>query len=258
MNLSKLVQGKKLTEVEQNVLDYIMEHIDTVLSEGVRAIARKNYTSTSTIMRLSHKLGYSGYVDMCYKLRALMQGPEKQVEESTHLLTGFNLDTLMEYNHYDMLKKCAKLLAQQDDGFIFIYATGFSAIIGDYFANKLINMGRPCLFASGRDSSRFFENSLEKMSLFLCVSKSGETGLVRDKIKTAKENGIPTVAITGDRPNSVSEYADIWFRVLDVSKLDYDNVTPNIFFPLAMMLTELLAYEYHRLCLSQQNGTENG
>ena len=80
------------------------------------------------------------------------------------------------------------------------------------------------------------------------MSKSGETALVRDKIKTAQENGIPTVAITGERPNSISQYADLWFRVEDPCKLDDQNVRPNTFFLYFLMLTELIAYEYHRLC----------
>ena len=57
-----------------------------------------------------------------------------------------------------------------------------------------------------------------------------------------------TVAITGERPNSISQYADLWFRVEDPCKLDDQNVRPNTFFPQALMLTELIAYEYHRLC----------
>lgn len=60
MDLTKLVQGKNLTENEQAVLEYLMVHLDTALSQGVRSIARDNYTSTSTIMRLAKKLGYSG------------------------------------------------------------------------------------------------------------------------------------------------------------------------------------------------------
>ncbi len=35
MNLTKLTQGKNLTESEQMVLDYLMENMDTVLSQGV-------------------------------------------------------------------------------------------------------------------------------------------------------------------------------------------------------------------------------
>lgn len=257
VDIKKLIQDKKLTDAERQVLLYILDHLDEALAQGVRDIARQNYTSTSTIMRLSHKMGYAGFVDMCYKLRTLTQKHTEQISEAQNFLDGFNLDSLLEYNSYDQLQECARYIAGLNRKFLFVYATGFSGLVGDYLAKKLTNMGRLCLFASGGDSVGVFENSLDSMGLFLCVSKSGETDLVRDKIKTARENGVPTVAITGERPNSVSQYADLWFRVEDYCKLDDQNVRPNTFFPQALMLTELIAYEYHRLCISQnENETD--
>lgn len=66
MNIEKITQGKNLTDTERTVLEYILDHLDTVQTEGVRGVARANYTSTSTIMRLARKMNYSGFVDMCY------------------------------------------------------------------------------------------------------------------------------------------------------------------------------------------------
>lgn len=55
VDLSKLTAGKNLTEVEDSVLRYIIEHMDSMLKMGVRGVAKENYTSTSTIMRLTKK-----------------------------------------------------------------------------------------------------------------------------------------------------------------------------------------------------------
>ena len=63
--------------------------------------------------------------------------------------------------------------------------------------------------------------------MFIGISKSGGDIFGADKIKTAQENGIFTVAITGDHENSVGQFADIWFRVEDLWKLDDLNVMPN-------------------------------
>ena len=68
IDLSKLTDGKNLSEMEKTVLYYIVEHIDEVLKMGVRGVAKENFTSSSTITRLTKKLGYSGFVDMYYKL----------------------------------------------------------------------------------------------------------------------------------------------------------------------------------------------
>lgn len=65
VNIEKITQGKNLTDTEQTVLEYILDQLDTVQTEGVRGVARANYTSTSTIMRLARKMDYSGFVDAC-------------------------------------------------------------------------------------------------------------------------------------------------------------------------------------------------
>lgn len=250
MNLTKLIQGRNLTENERMVLAYLMEHLDTALSQGVRSIAQENYTSTSTIMRLARKLGYSGFADMCYNLRAMAEEPERAMAKEQDFLTEFCQSSILSYDTYANLKVFTKHMVHSKGGLIFIYATGFSATIGTYMARKLVNMGLRCMFASGEDSVGMFENNLEQMGSFFCISKSGETTLVRDKIKIARENGIFTAAITCERENSVSRFADVWFRVEDLCKLDDLNTLPNTFFPQAMMLVELIAYEYLRRCKS--------
>ena len=252
--LEKLIHDKGLTETEAAVLGYIVENLDHVLAQGVRGVARANFTSTSTIMRLAKKMGYAGFVDMCYKLRTLVEVPRETEQENADFLHNFGAAPLLNYNTYTQVKSCAQQIIRQQEETIFVYGTGFSGTVGEYLYRKLINMGKHCLFASGADSVGIFENSLDRMGMFFCISKSGETALVRDKIKTARENGVFTVAITGDQVNSVGQFADIWFRVEDLWKLDDLNVMPNTFFPQTMMLMELIAYEYRRLCKTDNDG----
>ena len=107
MNLVKLVQDKNLTDTEQQVLEYIVGNLDTALSQGVRAIAHANYTSTSTIMRLAKKMGYGGFVDMCYRLRPLVEEPQRLASEGQTFLASFSASSLLYYNPYDLLKSFA-------------------------------------------------------------------------------------------------------------------------------------------------------
>lgn len=60
IDIEKLTCGIQLTDIERNVLEYLLTHLDQALKLGVRGVARENFTSTSTVMRLSRKLGYNG------------------------------------------------------------------------------------------------------------------------------------------------------------------------------------------------------
>lgn len=247
IDLRKLTEGKNLTEIETDVLKYIISHLDIALKIGVRGVAKENFTSTSTIMRLTKKLGYNGFVDMYYRLLPLVGQDEKRAETDMEFLNSFCTNSLLQYNSYDDMQSFAERISTIGDGYVFLYATGFSAIPMEYLTKKLLVLGIRCIASNGMDSIGVFENNLQQMKLLIVISRSGETNWVVDRVKTAKENGIYTVSFTNEAENRVSSLADMKFRIEDSNKLDDRNMAANTFFPNVMMLMELLIYEYHRV-----------
>lgn len=247
IDLSKLIDGKNLSEMETTVLYYIVEHIDVVLKIGVRGVAKENFTSSSTIMRLTKKLGYSGFVDMYYKLLPMVKNSEGCIDEDLQFINSFCSNTLLQYNSYEQMKLFARKICELDNRFIFIYATGFSAMSAEYFNRKLLVLGRKCIVSSGMDSIGVFENNLADMGMLITISRSGETQSVVDRVKIARENGIFIVSFTNELDNRVNVLADIAFRIEDSNKLDDRNMMANTFFPNVLMLMELLIYEYYKV-----------
>lgn len=76
IDLSKLTAGKTLTSLETDILTYIVEHITDIQDMGVRAVARETYTSPASVIRLSKKLGFTGFTDMYYSLLPLIKQAE--------------------------------------------------------------------------------------------------------------------------------------------------------------------------------------
>lgn len=254
IQIKKIANGKKLNDVEQRVLNYIIENIDDVMSMGVRGIAKNNYTSTSVIMRLTKKLGFTGFVDMHYKLYP-------QIKNSTQIsLTNtayqhnnlFSIPHLTQFNDYHLLQAFAEKLSLLDHKFFFIYATGFSGIIAEYIHKKLLVLGKKSMLASGSDSAAVFENNLSHIGIFLAVSKSGHTEQVVNKARTARENNIFVVSFTNELANPLEELSDINFKIEDNNKLDDLNIFPNPFFPNLLMLFEAITYEYHQQIIAKQ------
>ena len=60
---------KEIELFEKELIEYFVNNVSEALELGVRGVAKKKYTSTSTIMRLSKKLGYSGFIEMLYSFR---------------------------------------------------------------------------------------------------------------------------------------------------------------------------------------------
>ena len=244
MDISKLIANKGLSELEIKVLNFMLGNLSLCQKIGVRGVSKHNYTSTSTIMRLSKKLGYSGYIDMIYGLSALVKESSCGNEYTSEFLNNLNNPDLMKFNRREEVDKLLALLSTDTHKSIFIYGTGLSYVPAQYLYKKLMILGKSCIIATGSDSIGIFENNLKNIHFMIVFSKSGETPLVIDKVSMAKLNGIKTVAFTRETDNSLSSMADICFRIEDFNKLDDRNLLPNTFYPKTLMLIELLLFEF--------------
>ncbi|WP_462411663.1 MurR/RpiR family transcriptional regulator [Neobacillus sp. Marseille-QA0830] len=244
IDISKIIQGKNLTELDVQLVQYIIDNIDDVLHKGVRTIAKENYTSPATVIRLSKKLGYGGFVDMYYQLLPLVKKADiRQNDLSEEFLEISQKDLLTNNSEGDMETFIEKVLNLKQS-YIFIYATGFSAIAAEYLYKKLLVLGRKTIFASGTDSIGVFENNLEDIGALVVISKSGETQMVIDKLLAAKENGIFTVSFTKETDNRIAGIADLNFKIIDHNKLDDRNMLPNSFFPSLLLMFEFIVKQY--------------
>lgn len=244
IDLNKLAAGKQLTELDEKILHYVVSNMDTVLQMGVREIARVNYTSPASIIRLSKKLGYTGFVDMYYHLLPKVSRTQQTAEKNPEDIFKFELDDIFQYNTRENEDRFIQQVLNLKQQYIFIYATGFSAIAAEYLYKKLLVLGKKTIFASGTDSIGVFENNLDDIGAFVVISKSGETQQVVDKLASAKEQGICTVSFTKNEPNRVAELSDIHFKIYDRNELDDRNMLPNTFFPSLLMMFEYLFKVY--------------
>lgn len=253
VDLSKIVNNKKITALEEQVLKYIINNIDSVMDIGVRGVAAENYTSTSTIMRLAKKLGFTGFIDMVYNIMPLVDGNNTGVVEKSEALIGTDINFLYKYIDDEHVRKFIELLSKGTRKYIFIYARGFSKIAGEYFNKKLLGIGIKSILI---DSIGSFENNLEDMEMLIVISKSGETKEVLDKVQVAKRKNKLVVSFTKEVENSISALSDISFKIFDMHKLDDSNLLPNSFFANMLMFMEYLIYRYYEETKKGNNNDE--
>ena len=246
MDLSQLVENKGLTEIELKVLNYMIDNIEDLNKMGVRGIAKNNFTSTSTIMRLAKKLGYSGFLEMQYNLLSLTKNELADNLHESDFIESLKMNNLLQGVSNEDINKFLDILFDDNQKFIFIYANGFSGIVAEYINKKFLVMGKRCILSNGTDSIGVFENNLDFISSIIVISKSGETPMVLNKVRTAKEHNIKVVSFTNELENSISKISDISFKIEDTNKLDDRNIMPNTFFPKVLIIIELLVYEYYK------------
>lgn len=232
MKLSKFKNQKNLTDSETQVLNFLLDNNNKVLDLGVRGVAKANFTSTSTVMRLAQKLGYSGFIEMHYKIAEYLRKnkPTDDLSEKTN-------DILVSNSESDLMNFSSRLNSQTNK-FIYIYATGFSTIVAEYIYKKLLILGKKCLISTGGDSIGVFENNLDSIGLLIVISKSGETIQVIDKIKMAQDEGIDVISFTGNDDNTVKFLSTLSIVCKDDYPADDYNQFSNNFFPNVLFIFE--------------------
>ncbi len=216
-----IYDGKKLSSSEKELIEYLINNISEALELGVRGVARKKYTSTSTIMRLSKKLGYSGFVDMLYSFREGSldsYGDFSKIELTTH--GAFRVRNKIEIDEFLEILK---------NGKIGIYAEGFSEIVARYIYQKLIVLGIDTIWIIAMDP-KTVEKSKMKLDMLLVISKSGETYNAYKLCEKLKEMEIKIGSFTGRGGSRISKISDFSFTFEDKFKQDDDVFYPNPFF----------------------------
>jgi Transcriptional regulators len=246
LDIEKIVGDAQLTDIEMSVLRFLIAHIDSALEMGVREIAKENYTSTSTVMRLSKKLGYNGFIDMYYKLLAHNNSTEDMNNSSRTFVEQFEDPIEVKYDQYSAIKVAAKEIADAKN-LVFIYGTGFMGMMAEYLAKKLLVIGVKAIYSNGADSIGIFENNLEDISVLILFSRSGRSNHVINRATTAKENGIYTISFLNDKDSPLADESDCLIKVHDDNIFDDRNQKPTLFFSKVIGMIELLIYEYYRL-----------
>lgn len=244
LDLDKLTTGKHLTELEENILTYIIDNISIVQDMGVRAVAKETYSSPASIIRLSKKMGYSGFTDMYYSLLPLVKKEEFKSYSSENTILDYELTSIARILTEEQMDQFNSKIFIKSSKYIFIYATGFSKIISEYIYKKLLILGKKAIFASGSDSVGIFENNLDDIGAILIVSKSGETSQVYNKLKKATEADIFSISFTQSSNNRIAQLSDLNISIQDTHPLDDRNMLPNTFFPAVLLSFEFLLERY--------------
>lgn len=230
-DISKLAEKYKLTETEIQVLDYILNNHQQVLNMAVRDVANENYTSAATVIKLAKKMGYTGYIDMVYRLNFMIQNNRMNKRHRSDLTSFINL---IPQNKLDQF---IELIQTNRKNLILVSATGFSTPLAEYMERKFLVTGFRCIKTNAYEV--FDKNKLDA-SLMIAVSRSGETDTIVKVAKFAYENGVDIISFTGEQTNRIGRMSTVNIPILDDKTLDDRNLLANYFYARVIIVFEYL------------------
>ena len=231
----------ELNENDKEVLSYILENKSKVKKTTIKKLAEQTLTSKSSIMRLTKKLGYSGYSELKYELQSEKDYNIEDIEGSFYSAQNTEIENTKKlFNQMNTLPIVKKIYESRR---VFCYGTGWGQrdVISN-FQRSMLALNKYLISINSSTELKIAAEQMTANDLVVIVSLSGDIKESETAIEALIIRDIPILSITNLNNNeyaSVSEY-NLYCRIGSVI---YDNREINSLLPL-YVVTDLLFREY--------------
>ncbi len=235
MLIKEKLKHSKFSDSQRIVVDYMLKAGPKIRNKTVRQIAKETYTSSATLIRIAHKLDFTGWEEL---KRAF-------IEEQDYLSSHFqNVNANVPFEKDDssmtIANRIAVLEKEAIDDTLALIDWGAieqaAAIVDDcpvvniVAMNNIIAQAEEFMYKMGRIQKRVIVQPpsgeglyngtiLDPASCMIVISYTGETSNFIRWIRFAKESHVPVIAITSLGDNTISKLADLTLRICTREKL---------------------------------------
>ena len=230
MSLLKKLQAKQnFTDTEERIADYILANLDDVPDMVIQQLAENTFTSHSAIIRLSQKLGFSGYrsfkVALIHDIQSDKHAPtivdpnfpflpmdsSMAIAKKMADLTIETVRKTLVKLEKDKLNEAVDLLEKADK--IFLFATGDSQIRARSYQNKFIKINKHLIIGDEYGESAWNALSMGKNDCALFISYGGNSPTHKKIIKYLNSMKIPCILLTANTEQETSKLCDLVIEV---------------------------------------------
>lgn len=260
MKILQQLKEKHYTESEQQVIDYLLEHLEDLTMLSINDLAKRSYTSNATIIRLCHKVGYQGYRQFKLALLQELEANKYQVKQVDYTIpfqinetsdqivqNMFSLyqESIQQVHQHlsiETLNKIAQMMIQKKRTFIYSY--GDSQITTLNFINKLAKLNLFPTLATQYGEEIYISKQLQPGDFVLMISYGGNNASLLDCLKILNQKGIPVALMTANQKSPLMIYSQYQILIPDYEK---QNKIATFYSQLAFMyiLNNLYALIYH-------------
>ncbi|MBU5342221.1 MurR/RpiR family transcriptional regulator [Caldibacillus thermoamylovorans] len=214
------------------VLNYILEHKVECQNMSITQLSKKCNMSTSSILRMTQKLGFSGYSEFKFALKNDLSNKIdfKQFKSKKNYIELFENsinDTLKHFQNTNTKEiiKCLK-----DARHVYIYGTGWAQkLAGEQLMRVFFSCNRPIILIQHYTEFKLMLPNYTKDDFIIIISLSGKIEHIIDSLRILKLNNVPTLSITDFKNNQLASLAtyNLYYQSVEIMKKTTDNSTPE-------------------------------
>ncbi|HIU13487.1 MAG TPA: MurR/RpiR family transcriptional regulator [Candidatus Fimiplasma intestinipullorum] len=219
--VAKIQEKKKLNANDRIILQYIVDHLDEIPRISSRELARRTYTTSSSVSRLVKKLDFANYNDFKLNVSSYLKNLDYQNETpqaQDDLLTLLNKVSGMEMNvitqtkanlSMETLQRASDLLKAAT--YIDIVATDTNGAMADYLCHMLWGLGKIVHVYKEEDIQLYFSLHVPKDHLVMVISRFAFSQNIKRVVTNLAASQIPMIAFTIKEDSFLTRYATCVF-----------------------------------------------
>lgn len=209
-----------LTNSEQKVANYVLEHYEKVLSYNIIELSEQIGVSEASVVRFCKAIGYKGYQE--FKIKAAIDILPKdkhfnpvleETDDVEHICMKIFRSEINALNQtlngldLEAVERAADAIYSANQ--VLFFGTGGSLLVAQDALHKLMKIGIKIHVHADQDLQLMSSSLLKKGDVAVGISHSGSNNHVLHCLKNAKENGAMTIALVGQGRTAISKMADI-------------------------------------------------
>ncbi len=225
MLLQEKMKAAEFSPSERIVADFILDKQELIQDYTIAAIAGETYTSPSILVRISKKLGFTGYNDfkkafleeVLYLKRNFQDldanlpfSPQDSIMKIAAVITKLKEESLsdtLSLLHHDSLQKAVLLLEKRSA--IKVFAVSNLTFLAEEFVHKLRHIGIRAETYSVSNTMIQEAKMASPTDCAVCISYSGETPELIYTAKLLRKNRVPIVVLSSVGENSLTRLGDV-------------------------------------------------
>jgi len=196
---------EELSAAEKQVFFYINNHIKDIPKMTLVTLAESNNVSTTTIIRMCHKLGLKGFSELKYLLQPRENTQKENTDKIISIYSNIVQDGIAQIDETKVNRLANQILYAPK---VYIACLGMTKTIGEYFSKILVTEKKNVVFTYDSFIIDILPQIVEKDDLIIIISESGNTQNTLTLAEHLKYNHSQTVAIVNNPNAPISQYVN--------------------------------------------------
>lgn len=239
MNIySKLNDQNLFSSAEQILVNYILEHKESINGFSIRKLSKQSGVSISTIYRVLDKLGVSGFSELKLQLTNHWESYQHertnvdynypfghhsthyQILKSIQALYGSSIESTLNLIDLDVFLKTTQLINNSET--IYLFTTSSNSGPAIIFKEQMATIKKKVEIIIDIYNVNSYYYTMSSKDLALIITYTNKRNY-DDLMQVLKENNIKSVLITSANEKLLTKYSDIVLKVCP-----YENTSDKI------------------------------